>query len=115
MHPLQCMGGRLGPGIRQLVSFCARQRANWAGALEEKSLRATFEWAWESRLILSTARAAFAHTQQALSKLLPDRQAPREQKHRKGTDPLLNAGVFPLRVASPSPWAVDGESPLVRS
>ena len=100
--------GRLGPGMHHLVSFCAKQRAGWAGALEQQSLRATFKWAWTSRIALSTARAAFSHAQQALVKLIPDWKTPNEHKTRKGMDPLLNAGVFPLREAPPTPWRDDG-------
>ena len=77
------MHGRRGQGMQNLVGFCARQRSSWAGALEKKSLQATFRWSWQSRLTVSVARAAFSHLQLALTKLLPERLAPGSKNYGK--------------------------------
>ena len=105
--------GCLGKGLTDLLGFCAKQRAAWAGALEQQSLQGAFRFAWESRILLTVTRAAFIHAQKALVKLVPMLTAPKEGRPRSGRDPLLNAGVFPLREAVPSGWSGEvGENPF---
>ena len=95
------------------IGFCAKQRVAWAGALEQQSLQGAFRYAWESRILLTVTRAAYIHAQRALVKLVPKLSAPMEGRPRMGRDPLLNAGVFPLRVAAPSGWSDEaGGSPF---
>ena len=104
--------GCLGQGLHELISFCAKQRSEWAGGLERQSLQAAFRCAWESRVLLTVARASFAHVQLALTKLLPHFRKKIAGSFRKTWDPLLNAGVFELRAAQPSAWGgLDGVGP----
>ena len=80
--------GCLGKGLTDLLGFCAKQRAAWAGALEQQSLQGAFRFAWESRILLTVTRAAFMHAQKALVKLVPMLTAPKEGRPRSGRDPF---------------------------
>ena len=103
----------VGKGLIDLLGFCAKQRVAWAGALEQQSFQGAFRYAWESRILLTVTRAAYIHAQRALVKLVPKLTAPAEGRPRTGRDPLLNAGVFPFRVAAPSGWSDEvGENPF---
>ena len=100
--------GCLGAGLLQLIAFCAKQRAEWAGGLERQSLQGTFRSAWESRVLLTVARASYVHVQMALAKLIPQLRMPHKGPFCRSTDPLLNAGVSALRSAPPSSWVGAG-------
>ena len=105
--------GCLGKGLTELLGFCAKQQAAWAGTLKRQSLQGAFWFAWESRVFLAAARAASIHAQNALVKLVSTLTAPKKGRPRSGSDPLLNIGVFPLREAEPPGWSDEaGESPF---
>ena len=73
-------------------------------------------WEFPKAKVSKDARAAFTHLQNscqmAFSKLLQDMHAPRDQKLRKGHDPLLNAGVFPLCLLLCPLGAGEGNQPI---
>ena len=73
--------------------------------MERNSVRGIFKYAWEARIILAIAKAAFTHLMGAMAKLdLTEYQGGAPLPKSKRDDPLLNAGVFFLRSSPPSQW-----------
>jgi hypothetical protein len=74
--------------------------------------QAVFRQAWEARLLLTIADAAFTHLLRAVSKLQQQsfKSTFKPRVFRNAHDPIFNAGVSILRSAPPSAWEGGGDS-----